>query len=36
MTGGSFALVSLLVYSPYPILLIIFFSRPHVRAAMTR
>jgi hypothetical protein len=36
MFGGTSALLSVLLYSPYPILLMIFFSRPHVRAAMTR
>jgi hypothetical protein len=34
--GGSSGLLTILFYAPYPILLLIFFSRDHVRAAMDR
>jgi hypothetical protein len=32
--GGAFAFSSVLFYAPYPILMLIFFSRDRVRAAM--
>jgi hypothetical protein len=34
--GRSSAILTVFVYSPYPILMAIFFSRPNIRAAMTR
>jgi len=34
--GGSSGIGALIFYSPYPILLIVFFRKPKVRAAMSR
>jgi hypothetical protein len=36
MFGRTSAILTVMFYTPYPVLLAIFFSRPHVRAAMTR
>jgi hypothetical protein len=36
LMGGSAAVLEVLLYAPYPILLLVFFSRDRVRAAMTR
>jgi hypothetical protein len=36
MFGGMFAVFSVLVYTPYPALMLLFFTRDHVRASMTR
>jgi hypothetical protein len=35
MFGAVYAAMIVFFYAPYPILLIVFFSRPRVRAAMT-
>ena len=35
MIGGVYAAMMVVFYSPYPILLIVYFSRDRVRAAMT-
>lgn len=32
--GGSTGIASVILYAPYPILMLIFFSRPRIRAAM--
>lgn len=34
--GGTTGVLTLIFYAPYPILLLIFFSRAHVRGVMTR
>jgi hypothetical protein len=34
--GGSSSLLAVFFYAPYPILLLIYFTREHVRAAMDR
>jgi hypothetical protein len=34
--GGTFAVLSVILYTPYPALLLLFFTREHVRASMTR
>ena len=36
MFGRTSAVITVMFYTPYPLLLAIFFSRPHIRAAMTR
>jgi hypothetical protein len=36
MFGRTSAVVTVMFYTPYPVLLAVFFSRPHIRAAMTR
>ena len=36
MMGGSLAVFTVIFYAPYPLLLLFFFSRDNVRAAMTR
>jgi hypothetical protein len=36
VVGGVFAVVSVVVYTPYPALMLLFFTREHVRASMTR
>jgi hypothetical protein len=33
--GGTFAVISVLLYTPYPALMLLFFTRDHVRASMT-
>jgi hypothetical protein len=35
MMGGTFGVISIIFLSPYPILMLIFFSRPHVKLAMS-
>ena len=34
--GGTFAVISVVVYAPYPSLMLLFFTRDRVRASMTR
>jgi hypothetical protein len=36
MFGKTSAIATVIFYTPYPVLLLIFFSRPNVRAAMNR
>jgi len=36
MLGGTSSLMTILFYSPYPILMLYFFTRENVRAAMDR
>jgi hypothetical protein len=36
MFGGTFAAMSVIVYAPYPALMLLFFTRDRVRASMTR
>jgi hypothetical protein len=36
MFGGTFAAMSVIVYGPYPALMLLFFTRDRVRASMTR
>jgi hypothetical protein len=36
MFGGMFAVFSVIFYTPYPALMLLFFTRDHVRASMTR
>jgi len=36
MFGGTFAVMSVIVYAPYPALMLLFFTRDRVRASMTR
>jgi len=36
MMGGSLAVFTVILYAPYPLLLLYFFSRDNVRASMTR
>lgn len=36
MMGGSLAVMTVIFYAPYPLLLLYFFSRDNVRASMTR
>ena len=36
MMGGWLAVLTVLLYAPYPLLLLYFFSRDNVRASMTR
>ena len=36
MMGGSMAIVTVILYAPYPLLMLFFFSRDNVRASMTR
>jgi hypothetical protein len=36
MFGGTFAVMSVIFYAPYPALMLLFFTRDHVRASMTR
>jgi hypothetical protein len=33
--GGTFAILSVIFYAPYPALMLLFFTRDHVRASMT-
>ena len=33
--GGTFAILCVLFYAPYPALMLLFFTRDHVRASMT-
>jgi hypothetical protein len=33
--GGTFAILSVIVYAPYPALMLLFFTRERVRASMT-
>jgi hypothetical protein len=35
MFGGTFAVLSVIVYAPYPALMLLFFTRARVRASMT-
>jgi hypothetical protein len=35
MFGGTFAVMSVIVYGPYPALMLLFFTRDRVRASMT-
>ena len=34
--GGTFAVMTVIFYAPYPALMLLFFTRDHVRASMTR
>ena len=34
--GGTFAIMTVVFYAPYPALMLLFFTRDHVRASMTR
>src|SRR6476469_7240413 len=34
--GGAFAVINVVVYAPYPSLMLLFFTRDRVRASMTR
>jgi hypothetical protein len=34
--GGTFAVMTVVFYAPYPALMMLFFTRDHVRASMTR
>ena len=34
--GGTFAVVTVIFYAPYPALMLLFFTRDHVRASMTQ
>jgi hypothetical protein len=34
--GGTFAVLSVIFYAPYPAMMLLFFTREHVRASMTR
>lgn len=34
--GGTFAVMTVVFYAPYPALMLLFFTRDHVRASMTR
>jgi hypothetical protein len=34
--GGVFAIMAVIFYTPYPALMLLFFTREHVRASMTR
>ena len=36
MVGGVFAVIAVILYTPYPALTLLFFTREHVRASMTR
>jgi len=36
MVGGVFAVIAIILYTPYPALMLLFFTREHVRASMTR
>jgi hypothetical protein len=36
MMGGSMAVLTIIFYAPYPLLMLFFFSRDNVRASMTR
>jgi hypothetical protein len=36
MFGGTFAVMSVIIYGPYPALMLLFFTRDRVRASMTR
>jgi len=36
MFGGTFAAMSVIFYGPYPVLMLLFFTRDRVRASMTR
>ena len=36
MFGGTFAAMSVIVYGPYPALMLLFFTRDRVRASMTQ
>lgn len=36
MVGGVFAVMAIVLYTPYPALMLLFFTREHVRASMTR
>jgi hypothetical protein len=36
MFGGTFAVLSVVFYAPYPAMMLLFFTRDHVRASMTR
>jgi cytochrome bd-type quinol oxidase subunit 2 len=36
MVGGVFAVIAIIFYTPYPALMLLFFTREHVRASMTR
>ena len=33
--GGTFAVLAVILYAPYPALMLLFFTRPRVRASMT-
>jgi hypothetical protein len=33
--GGTFAVLSVILYTPYPAMMLLFFTREHVRASMT-
>src|SRR4029453_15866421 len=33
--GGTFAVLSIIFYTPYPAMMLLFFTRDHVRASMT-
>ena len=33
--GGTFAVMTVVFYAPYPALMLLFFTRDHVRASMT-
>lgn len=35
LMGSMFGVISIFIFSPYPILMLIFFSRPHVKLAMS-
>jgi len=35
MFGGTFAVMSVIIYGPYPALMLLFFTRDRVRASMT-
>lgn len=34
--GGTFAVLSVIFYAPYPAMMLLFFTREHVRASMNR
>ena len=36
MVAGVFAVIAFILYTPYPALMLLFFTREHVRASMTR
>jgi hypothetical protein len=36
LVGGVFAITAVILYTPYPALMLLFFTREHVRASMTR